>query len=109
MSDKTPLPTAHPVNLAGARPTDITNPELWHFPMEYPLRIIGESSAALRTEVEQILTSQFADFNVERIAERPSRTGKYLSLHTVLELKSVQEVNELYAALAASPLIKTVL
>ena len=77
--------------------------------MEYPIRIIGEASLVLEQEVSAILSLHVPTFDPASLAAKPSRTGKYLSLATALHLTSVEQVNALYAALAACPHVKTVL
>lgn len=89
--------------------TDITKPELWEFPMDYPISILGLASDALMTDVKAILTTHVPDFDLAAIQVVPSKTGKYHSLRARLHLTSHEQVNQLYAALAAAESIKTVL
>lgn len=91
------------------KPTDITKPELWQFPMEYPIRMIGEAGDALLNDIKLILAQHVPDFDLEAIQITPSRTGKYHSVYAVLPLTHHEQVNQLYAALAQSKHIKTVL
>lgn len=77
--------------------------------MQYPIRIIGEASGQFKTDVSHLLSMHVEGFDPASLASRPSKTGKYLSLATTLRLTSAEQVNALYAALAACPGIKTVL
>lgn len=92
-----------------SKPTDIKNPELWDFPMDYPISIIGEASEQLLIDVKMILSSHVPDFDIASIHIQPSKTGKYHSLRTRLYLTHAEQVNKLYADLAATKSIKTVL
>ncbi|WP_201555438.1 YbeD family protein [Psychrobacter sp. 72-O-c] len=81
--------------------TDIQNPELWNFPMDYPLSIIGHEGEheSLLNEVKLILGSQFPDFDLASIQVKPSKTGRFHSARVNLYLTSVEQVNTLYASL----------
>lgn len=91
--------------------TDIQRPELWNFPMDYPMSIIGNEGEhdTLLNEVTLILAELFPAFDAASIQVRPSRTGRFHSLKLVLHLTSADEVNRLYAALAAAKTVRTVL
>ncbi len=81
--------------------TDIQNPELWEFPMDYPLSIIGHEGEheSLLNEVKLILGSQFPDFDLASIEVKPSKTGRFHSARVNLYLTTAEQVNTLYASL----------
>ena len=81
--------------------TDIQNPELWDFPMDYPMSIIGHEGEHdnLLNEVKLILGSQFPDFDLASIQVKPSKTGRFHSARVNLYLTEAEQVNALYAAL----------
>lgn len=82
---------------------------LWVFPMDYPIKLIGLSGNELRLAVLEILVKHFPEFDVESIKIQPSRTGKYDSITAQLRFEELEQVHQLYADLAACPLIKTAL
>ena len=82
---------------------------LWVFPMDYPIKLIGEAGAELRVAVVEILVKHFPEFDCESLRVQPSRTGKYHSLTAQLRFEELEQVHALYADLAACPLIKTAL
>ncbi len=90
--------------------TEIQNPELWRFPMHYPMSIIGHEGEhdSLLSEVTLILAELFPAFDAASIQVRPSRTGRFHSLRVVLHLTSADEVNRLYTALDAAKSVRTV-
>lgn len=90
--------------------TDIQNPELWQFPMDYPLSIIGHEGEhqSLLDEVSMIIKTLFADFDCASIQVRASKTGRYHALRLNLHLTCADEVNRLYAMLAAAKTVRTV-
>ncbi len=82
---------------------------LWVFPMDYPIKLIGLAGDDLRVAVLEILVKHFPDFDAETIDTQPSRTGKYHSLTAQLCFEALEQVHQVYADLAACPLIKTAL
>lgn len=93
------------------KPTDIQRPELWNFPMDYPMSIIGNEGEhdTLLNEVTLILAELFPSFDAASIQVRPSRTGRFHSLKLTLHLTCAEQVNQLYAKLAAAKTVRTVL
>ncbi|MDX2372945.1 DUF493 domain-containing protein [Psychrobacter sp. PP-21] len=91
--------------------TDIQNPELWEFPMNYPLSIIGHEGEheSLLNEIKLILGSQFPDFDLASIEVKPSRTGRFHSARVNLYLTAADQVNTLYAALDNAKTVRIVL
>lgn len=90
--------------------TEIQNPELWQFPMDYPMSIIGNEGEhdSLRHEVTLILAEIFPDFDVASMQVKPSRTGRFHALRVNLHLTCADEVNRLYSALDKAKTVKTV-
>ena len=90
--------------------TDIQNPELWDFPMNYPLSIIGHEGEheSLLNEVKLILGSQFPDFDLASIEVKPSRTGRFHSARVNLYLTAAEQVNKLYASLDNAKTVRMV-
>lgn len=91
--------------------TDIQTPELWDFPMNYPLSIIGHEGEheSLLNEVKLILGSQFPDFDLASIEVKPSRTGRFHSARVNLYLTNAEQVNKLYASLDNAKTVRMVL
>lgn len=90
--------------------TDIQNPELWDFPMDYPMSIIGHEGEHenLLNEIKLILGSQFPDFDLASIEIKPSKTGRFHSARVNLYLTAVEQVNTLYAALDDAKTVRMV-
>ena len=91
------------------RPTDIQNEEAWEFPMEYPLKVLGEAQHPMAQIVADIVTRHVPDFDASCIEMRASSGGKYISVTAVFTLTHKEQVNNLYADLAACQQIKLVL
>ena len=90
-------------------PSRELNEELWVFPMDYPIKLIGVAGNELRVAVVEILVKHFPDFDASTLTVQPSRTGKYHSITAQLVFQELEQVHALYADLAACPLIKTAL
>lgn len=90
--------------------TDVQNPELWQFPMNYPMSIIGHEGEheSLLNEVKLILGSQFPEFDLASMEVKPSKTGRFHSVRANLYLTTVEQVNTLYAALDNAKTVRMV-
>ncbi|MDM1756182.1 MULTISPECIES: DUF493 domain-containing protein [Acinetobacter] len=83
--------------------------DLWVFPMDYPIKLIGDAGEELRGAVVEILVKHFPEFDEATLKVQPSRTGKYHSITAQLRFDELEQVHQLYADLAACSLIKTAL
>lgn len=82
---------------------------LWVFPMDYPIKLIGLASEELRQAVNDIFVKHFPEFDGNTMSVTPSRTGKYHSITAQIRFEELEQVHQVYADLAACPLIKTAL
>ena len=96
-------------NIKGKK-TDVQNPELWEFPMNYPMSIIGHEGEheSLLNEVKLILGSQFPEFDLASVDVKPSKTGRFHSVRVNLYLTDVEQVNKLYEALDNAKTVRMV-
>lgn len=83
--------------------------DLWVFPMDYPIKLIGLAGDELKDAVIAILVKHFPNFDETTLLITPSRTGKYHSISAQLRFEELEQVHAIYADLAACPLIKTAL
>jgi hypothetical protein len=88
---------------------EIQNEELWQFPMQYPIKLIGLAGDELLHAVRAIILKHFPDFDVATLVIQPSSGGKYHAIRAVLPFDNRDQVNAIYADLAACPHIKTAL
>ena len=98
-------------NKIKGKKTDIQNPELWDFPMDYPMSIIGHEGEheSLLNEIKLILGSQFPDFDLASIEVKPSKTGRFHSARVNLYITTAEQVNTLYAALDDAKTVRIVM
>lgn len=96
-------------NIKGKK-TDVQNPELWQFPMNYRMSIIGHEGEheSLLNEVKLILGSQFPEFDLASVDVKPSKTGRFHSVRVNLYLTDIEQVNQLYEALDNAKTVRMV-
>ncbi len=82
---------------------------LWVFPMDYPIKLIGNAGEELRLAVNEIFVKHFPDFDGSKMTVTPSRTGKYHSITAQLRFEELEQVHAVYADLAACKHIRTAL
>ena len=83
--------------------------DLWVFPMDYPIKLIGHAGDELHGAVFEILVKHFPEFDQTTLQIQPSRTGKYHSITAQLRFEELEQVHALYADLAACEHIRTAL
>ncbi|MGF1644310.1 MAG: YbeD family protein [Thiotrichales bacterium] len=77
-------------------------PDLFQFPCEFPIKIIGADLAALQTLVEAVLREHAPDSLAAPRPTRPSRNGRYLSMTFTVRAVSREQLDSIYRALTAS-------
>lgn len=91
------------------RITDIQNEALWEFPMDYPLKIMGEARLPMAAIVAEIIRRHVPDFDASSLTLQPSSKGTYVSIGALFRVDCKEQINGLYADLAAEPAIRMVL
>jgi putative lipoic acid-binding regulatory protein len=89
--------------------TQPLNEALWQFPMDYPIRLIGNAVPELRDEIQAILLKHFPWFDPNNIVLQASSKGNYHSVRAQLRFDNMEQVHAVYADLKACPHIKTAL
>lgn len=74
---------------------------LFEFPTDFPVKIMGHASDEFRSLVLGIVTRHFGPLEPQRIEERPSANGKYLSLTCTVHAHSKAELDALYRELTS--------
>lgn len=87
-----------------------TRPEtLLEFPCAFPLKIMGAACEPLADAVVAIVQQHAPDFDASTVEMRASSGGKYVSLTCTVTATSKAQLDALYQALTAHPLVKVVL
>lgn len=97
------------IDMTNRTPSRELQEDLWVFPMDYPIKLIGLAGAELHAAVTEIFVKHFPEFDGNSMSVTPSRTGKYHSITAQLRFEEVEQVHAVYADLAACPLIRTAL
>jgi putative lipoic acid-binding regulatory protein len=71
------------------------------FPTDFPVKIMGLASDDYRSLVLGIVTRHFGTLEPERIEERPSANGKYLSITVTVVATSKAQLDALYIELTS--------
>jgi putative lipoic acid-binding regulatory protein len=94
MSD-TPLPPAGPLR-----------EDLWIFPALHSVKVMGLATAPLADIITAIVQSQVPAFTLESPRVQPSRNGTYVSLTFSVYLTQREQLQAIYADLAAHEAVK---
>jgi putative lipoic acid-binding regulatory protein len=87
----------------------MTEATLFKFPCDFPLKVLGRRSDDFRSIVLGIVQKHAGDIASERIEERPSRDGNYLSLTCTFAAQSREQLDALYRELTACERVLVVL
>jgi putative lipoic acid-binding regulatory protein len=74
---------------------------LFEFPCDFPVKIMGQATPEFRSLVIGIVTRHFGDLPKDRIEERPSANGKYLSLTCTVRAEGKAQLDALYRELTS--------
>jgi putative lipoic acid-binding regulatory protein len=74
---------------------------LFEFPTDFPVKVMGQASDDFRSLVLGIVTRHFGPLEPDRIEERPSANGKYLSLTCTVHAQSKAQLDALYRELTS--------
>lgn len=84
--------------------------QLFNFPCEFAIKIMGVNTQELITAVIAIVTPHSAEFIAERdLQSKVSRQGNYLALTVTIIAHSRAQLDSIYLALNKHPLVKITL
>ena len=84
-------------------------PTLIEFPSDFPLKIMGLAVEGFAQEIADLVVRHAPEFDAASMEMRPSKAGKYLSLTCIVRATSQAQLDGLYMALTAHPMVKVVL
>ena len=82
---------------------------LFEFPCEFPLKVMGRRSDDFRSIVLGIVQKHAGAIAADKIEERPSKDGTYLSLTCTFQAQSREQLDGLYRELTACERVLVVL
>ncbi len=79
------------------------------FPTDFPIKIMGEKHDDFVKTIIAIVREHVSDFDATAIELRASSGGKYISLTCVVHVTSKPQLDDIYRALTAHPMVKVAL
>jgi uncharacterized protein len=76
--------------------------ELLKFPTDYPIKVVGRPSAEFRARIHAIVIKHVPDVETDRITERLSENGNFLSISYMIVAESKEQVVALAKDLTAA-------
>jgi hypothetical protein len=90
-------------------PTDARKDSLIEYPSQFPIKVMGAKVDGFVHAVTQIAESFDPAFDATTIELRTSKAGNYLGVTVTVTATSREQLDDLYRALSAHPLVKVVL
>ena len=84
-------------------------PSLIEYPSDFPIKVMGRSRPDLSQTLVEVVLSFAPDFDPATVEVRPSRSGNYIGLTFVVRTTSREQLDGLYRALHAHPMVSVVL
>ena len=66
--------------------------ELLKFPTDYPIKVMGKASDELRAHVHAVMLRHAPGLDPDRVSERLSKEGTYLSITYVIVAESREQI-----------------
>jgi uncharacterized protein len=82
---------------------------LIEYPSDFPIKIMGVMQDAFAQTMVELIMEYDPGFHAGRMEMRPSTKGTYLSLTATVRATSREQLDNLYRALTAHPMVKVVL
>jgi hypothetical protein len=79
------------------------------FPCAFPIKVMGKTQPGFAQEILAIVQQHAPDFDAGTLEMRASSAGNYLSLTATVNAKSREQLDDLYRALCAHPMVTMVL
>lgn len=82
---------------------------LVEFPCDFPIKVMGETRDEFAQTIIDVIRIHNSDFDATKVEMRASSAGKYLSLTCTVYVTSKPQLDDIYRALTAHPMVKFVL
>ena len=76
--------------------------DLLQFPTDYPIKVVGRPSPEFRAHIHAIFLKHVPNIETDRITERLSENGNYLSISYIIVAESREQVTALATDLGAA-------
>lgn len=82
---------------------------LIEYPSDFPIKIMGQMHDTFAQTMLDLVLLHDPDFDAAKMEMRPSSRGNYLSITVTVRATSRAQLDNLYRALSAHPMVKAVL
>jgi putative lipoic acid-binding regulatory protein len=90
-------------------PGDDESPDIFDFPCDFPIKIMGRTTDGFAQTVMEIVLRHAPDFNPASLEMRASSSGNYISVTCTIRAISRAQLDALYRDLSGHPLVLMVL
>lgn len=87
---------------SGTPPANPSGEELLRFPTDYPIKVVGRPTAEFRARIHAVVLKHVPNVEADRITERLSENGNFLSISYTIVAESREQVVALARDLAAA-------
>jgi putative lipoic acid-binding regulatory protein len=82
---------------------------LIEFPCDFPIKVMGETRDDFAETIIAVVRGHLPDFDASRVEIRGSSGGRYTSLTCIVYVTSKPQLDDIYRALTAHPMVRVVL
>jgi putative lipoic acid-binding regulatory protein len=82
---------------------------LLKFPCTFPIKVMGRTQDGFAQAVADVVCKHAPDFDPAALEMRSSKEGNWLSVTATINAQSREQLDNLYQALVAHPMVKMVL
>lgn len=75
------------------------------FPCDFPIKVFGLASDTFESSIISLVKEHLPSFDATAVVKRNSGGGKYHSLTLMVHVDSREQLDAIYQALTASPLV----
>ncbi len=75
--------------------------ELFNFPCDFPIKVMGRCDCELESLVVEIVNKHVSDLNEEAVKTRPSGKGNFMSVTVIVNAHSREQLDNIYLDLTA--------
>ena len=82
---------------------------LLQFPCDFPIKVMGKNVEGFAQAIADTVVAHMPDFDPATMEMRASKENRYLSLTATVHATSREQLDALYRALTAHPMVSMVL
>jgi putative lipoic acid-binding regulatory protein len=89
--------------------TETHKTSLIDYPSDFPIKVMGKQDPALAQTLTDVVTEHDPNFDPSTVEIRMSKAGNYVGLTFTVKATSREQLDALYQALHAHPMVSVVL